>query len=335
MLFVKKWIFALMLGVLAISACTAGGAAGEPTEPPITEEPTTEVQESATPEPTPLPTEGINDLAGTSWVLTQINGAAPVEGSKITLVFEDMTLGGQACNGYGGDYTANSGTLTVGELISTLMACPEPAGVMEQETAYHAALREATRYVIAGDQLTLGTEANPSTLVFVAGEPETQSPDGWVQYQDDAFGFTLRHPDSGVAVNTNPPTVAGQNSVRIDLPFTPNTNLSEKYLQIDTYTGTDVCASPHSEGYADDMLNPGEVTLGDITWKTHTAGGAGAGNFYEWFAYSTSHNGNCVVLTFVLHSVNVGNFSTPPAEFDRAAEMGVFEEIVSTFAWSE
>jgi hypothetical protein len=48
------------------------------------------------------------------------------------------------------------------------MACAEPAGIMEQETAYLAALQTATRYEVEGDELVLLNGEGVKAAVFTA-----------------------------------------------------------------------------------------------------------------------------------------------------------------------
>jgi heat shock protein HslJ len=48
------------------------------------------------------------------------------------------------------------------------MACAEPKGVMDQETAYLAALQTATRYEIEGDELVLWNSEGTKAAAFIA-----------------------------------------------------------------------------------------------------------------------------------------------------------------------
>jgi heat shock protein HslJ len=318
-----------------------GAPTSTPTEqaPAPTAEPTKEPaggsETGATQEPTEQPTEqpteapGSNDLAGTSWTLTEINGSAPVAGTHFSLTFADTDLSGTACNGFGAPYTASGGNLTVGEIIHTMMACTGPEGIMGQETAYLGALSAAIHYTLAGNQLTLGSEADPSTLVFTAGMPETGSePEGWPVYRNETFGFEIGYPEGGA----NPPT-GNDTSMRIDLPFTAGTNLQEKYLQIDASSGATECASPLTAGYAPGALTPESVTIGGLDWTKVSGSDAGAGNYYDFTAYTTTQGDTCVSLSFMLHSTAAQNYTPPLQEFDRDAESAIFEQIVATFHW--
>lgn len=108
------------------------------------------------------------DLAGTSWSLRLLNDNEPLEGTEITLTLEETTAGGSSgCNSYGGDYSIGpGGSLEFSELTQTLIACEEPPGVMEQEDAYLAALRQAASYQVVADMLEIQNQAGETTLVF-------------------------------------------------------------------------------------------------------------------------------------------------------------------------
>ena len=72
-----------------------------------------------------------------------------IEGTEITALFDEAggTVSGTAgCNSYSGDLRTPSGAFSIGPLASTAMACVEPAGIMEQEAAFLAALSAATSY---------------------------------------------------------------------------------------------------------------------------------------------------------------------------------------------
>src|SRR5690606_41182761 len=92
----------------------------------------------------------------TSWLLLTLNGEPLIEDTEITLEFTETDAAGNAgCNHYSGAYTLDGDALTVEEIISTMMACLEPEGVMEQETAYHTALQSVASYGIVGSPLAL------------------------------------------------------------------------------------------------------------------------------------------------------------------------------------
>ena len=98
---------------------------------------------------------GGDPLNGTAWELYAISKHRPIEGSHITIAFEDGQVSGNSgCNSYGGDYQVDGEKIEFGMLMSTLMACADPA-MMEQETIFMQYLGGAGRFQLAGGQLLI------------------------------------------------------------------------------------------------------------------------------------------------------------------------------------
>lgn len=131
---------------------------------------------TATAEPTTQPTEeviipGSNELAGTAWNLTEINGQAPIADRPVTIQFDDKQASGSSgCNSYGGEYAVDGNKITFANVFMTEMACMDPTGIMEQEQSYLETLRTVTTYTVEGDTLTIRSEVNPAQLVFTRGQ---------------------------------------------------------------------------------------------------------------------------------------------------------------------
>ncbi|MCK6539099.1 MAG: hypothetical protein L6Q26_03485 [Anaerolineales bacterium] len=154
----------------------------------------------------------------------------------------------------------------------------------------------------------------------------TQNPtSGWENYLNTKYGFVFKYPNGSSISNQS------DNGARIQLPFTGGTNLLEKYLDVRVVEGANPCKSPDIEP----PTSAENVTINGIQFLKESGEGAAAGNRYDFIAYSASANNNCVSLTFVLHSANIGNYATPPPEFNKAAESAVFDLIVNTFDWTD
>jgi heat shock protein HslJ len=110
---------------------------------------------------------GSATLDGTSWRLTEWT-LDSIDPSTVTITaqFAGGRIGGtSAVNSYGGPYTLGPGTaFSVGELVSTLMAGPEPQ--MRAEQAYTTLLRAARSYGLKGDTLTLYDAGGNESLIF-------------------------------------------------------------------------------------------------------------------------------------------------------------------------
>lgn len=97
-----------------------------------------------------------DDLAGTSWHLSTMAGETVLSDVLVTLTFDEegRATGTAGCNRYNTEYTHDDEALTFGLIASTRMFCA-PEGVMEQETAFIAALEAATAYEIHNDLLMI------------------------------------------------------------------------------------------------------------------------------------------------------------------------------------
>ena len=147
----------LILVVFLLAAC--GQPATQPSKTPVTS----------------------GQLEGTRWsLLSYISGSgslsAVVPGSQVTAEFNSGQVGGSAgCNSYSGLYEADGSSLSVGQLVSTLMACEEP--LMQQESAFLAALGKTASYQIVEGQLSLLDAQGAVILIFSADIPAVSAPE--------------------------------------------------------------------------------------------------------------------------------------------------------------
>jgi heat shock protein HslJ len=99
-----------------------------------------------------------NPLIG-SWTVVGFNNGkqavtTPAQGTTLTATFTaDQVNGSSGCNTYNGAYTLDGNTVKIGPLATTRMACAQP--VMDQETAFLAALQAATTVEPSGANVTL------------------------------------------------------------------------------------------------------------------------------------------------------------------------------------
>jgi len=128
-----------------------------------------------------VPVSCINStvLDGTRWSLIEINGSEIIEGTHISLYFDDGTATGSAgCNSYYGDYsTKNPNILKIQVPGRTDMDCPSPEGVIEQEKVYLSTLPRAATYEIDNDNLEIYSEDKRKLLVFERKQKFQMNPD--------------------------------------------------------------------------------------------------------------------------------------------------------------
>jgi hypothetical protein len=180
------------------------------------------------------------------------------------------------------------------------------------------------------------TPADPPTPTFTS-TPETPPtptftatpipiPGDWLTFTNSKYSFQFLYPKESQIL-------AGRtdNYARLNLPFAPGTNLSEKYLEVIVAEGAAICRSPLANS---SMPGTSEtVVINGITFLKETGEDGTAGHINKWTAYSTARNNACVSLDFVLRAANPGMFTTPPPLYDEVAEPAVFGQIVSTYAW--
>lgn len=103
-------------------------------------------------------------LTGSAWeVIGYNNGKQAVTsvlaGTTLTIEFgQDGNVSGNAgCNTYSGPYTLTGNQIKIGPLGSTMKACSDPAGIMDQESQFLMALQSTATYQIEGMVLELRT----------------------------------------------------------------------------------------------------------------------------------------------------------------------------------
>ena len=108
-------------------------------------------------------------LTGTSWIAETINGKPVIEPGGVTLTFADERVTGRSgCNTFFGAAEHGNGTLKIGSIGATKMACMRD-GLMQQESEYLNTLQASQTYAVqGGDRLTL---TGPSGTLIFSGAP--------------------------------------------------------------------------------------------------------------------------------------------------------------------
>jgi heat shock protein HslJ len=104
------------------------------------------------------------DLAGRTFTATEVQGHELVEGSSVTLTFDENAISAQAgCNTLNGAASWDGDTLDVQEpMASTLMACEE--ALMAQDQWLASFLTSSPALEVDGDAVTLGDDTTSMTL---------------------------------------------------------------------------------------------------------------------------------------------------------------------------
>ena len=89
-------------------------------------------------------------------------------GTQLTLSFGDdrRVTGSAGCNSYFTTYQQSGESITIAAPSSTRRACAEPTGIMEQESAFLAALASATTLRREADELVLRSDTGAIALTL-------------------------------------------------------------------------------------------------------------------------------------------------------------------------
>src|SRR5258705_12887192 len=133
--------------------------------------PQVEASQGPQPAPTLLP-PAADAIAGTQWQLVSFGAVGAelpvVAGTSLTLAFDEhgQASGQGGCNSFGGQYQADSQTISFIALAQTLRACVDDSA-NQQEAKYMDALDSAGRYELNGGQLTIFYDGGAGALHFV------------------------------------------------------------------------------------------------------------------------------------------------------------------------
>ena len=111
-------------------------------------------------------------LTGVTWTMTMYNNGkggfqSAMSGVAVTALFdqEGKLSGNGGCNSYSAPYSVDGNKIKIDAPVSTRMACEQ--GVMDQESAYLAALTKAATYKIDGTKLMLRDAGDAAMVEFI------------------------------------------------------------------------------------------------------------------------------------------------------------------------
>ena len=109
---------------------------------------------------------GAQYLTGTEWELRDLGGTPVLDDRKPTMAFLEpgRVSGTGSCNRYSGAAELGDGTIRVGQLASTRMACSTE--VDNQEKAFLNALQNVRTMELVGGELVVRTESLEQPLRF-------------------------------------------------------------------------------------------------------------------------------------------------------------------------
>jgi heat shock protein HslJ len=173
-LFTVLLLLALLAGIFTAGALPArelpvAAPAAAQAATAVVETPTAAPAEATQAEATPLPAASAGStLAGTSWIMSSLNGALPIPDTIVTLQLgaDGSASGSDGCNRYWTTFEQDGQDLTFKQpMAGTMMACEQP--VMAQATEYQEALATVTSFLMTARQLVLFA-GDDIVLTFIA-----------------------------------------------------------------------------------------------------------------------------------------------------------------------
>jgi len=147
-----------------------------------------------------------------------------------------------------------------------------------------------------------------------------------ITYANDRLGFSIQFP----RVWQTSDEMA--NPLVYVVPASVGTTLVDKTFEIlTTDNATDCKETTYSS--ATGSTSPEKVTINGVDFTKESGSDVGAGNIRDWTSYSVMKRTTCINITFVLHSVAAGVYSTEPAPFDKAEESQMFDLMIGTFTF--
>jgi heat shock protein HslJ len=113
-------------------------------------------------------------LEGTTWSLKfyVFEGEIMplIDNTTVTLTIDgDQASGTSGCNEYTGGVTVDGSSISFDQVASTMRACEQPEGIMDQESIYQALLDTAASFETGGSSLIIANAEDEAILLF-AGE---------------------------------------------------------------------------------------------------------------------------------------------------------------------
>ena len=110
------------------------------------------------------------EISASAWRPTHLGEMKLEEASEMFIQFEEdgQVRGNGGCNRFFGSYELEDGSVQIGPLGSTRMACPEPA--MSFEISFMEALRTSTTASLVGNKLVLRADKDIIAVRFTAIE---------------------------------------------------------------------------------------------------------------------------------------------------------------------
>jgi len=160
----------------------------------------------------------------------------------------------------------------------------------------------------------------------------------WKTYISERYGFEMKYPQDLAVQQEIPPGVIEGAVLRLPLvnrTYYDGTNLVEASLFVGV-TPEKACSSERlCDGFPNFSTREDPVETRDIsgvTFSRVSSWEGAVGHQYGVITYSALHGGRCYRLALFIHCINIHVFDPGTvSEFDEAAVLRLFDQVISTF----
>lgn len=165
----------------------------------------------------------------------------------------------------------------------------------------------------------------PGLPVTATAQPSTT---GWNTFSNPAYGFQFKTPP-GTILNSQSNTAA-----QLTLPMlSTGTNLTSKTLDLKVVEGLSTCSVALTHGAPGGISQTQNISLNGLNFVKVEGTERGAGQIYQYTAYSTAKGNACLTLMFILRSGQPGFYDPPRPVFDTLLETAIISQVLGTFSW--
>lgn len=166
---------------------------------------------------------------------------------------------------------------------------------------------------------------------------------GYATYTDQSKSFTFTLPTdfsvAGSAVGYSQDwsvdaTTTGMVLAHIEVPksYEPGTNFGDARFTVGTSADPATVAACLMTPFLHIDAEPTPVTIGTTPFTKMVFSGAGAGNLYETTSYRTVQGGQCYVVEYTIHSMNIYNYPSGAVRaYSKAKVQAALEGLVQSF----
>jgi hypothetical protein len=187
---------------------------------------------------------------------------------------------------------------------------------------------------LAGAMDAIQAEKGPATIA----EHAPINTCCWKAYISETYGFEMKYPQDLAVQQEIPLAVIEGTMLRLSLAdrtYYDGTNLVEASLFVGVtpekaYSSERLCDGFPNFSTREDPVETRDIS--GVTFSKVSSWEGAVGHQYGVITYSALHGGSCYTLALFIHCINVHVFDPGTiSEFDKAAVLRLFDQVISTF----